>query len=169
MEAQSFFVTFYWGACHVYISRSQEVQEIIMVRHLLSKIINSNQNLSITFCLILLTSDSLYSMSEGMPFLDALWWSIVTATTVGYGDAFPQNLLGKITAVVLMLSMVLLIIPAITARMASGLIVNNDAFTDLEQEELKAGIRKIVAYIDQQNDLSQQQDFAELTSARADV
>lgn len=42
-----------------------------------------------------------------------------------------QNLQGKITAAVLMLSMVLLIIPAVTAQMASGLIVNNDAFTDI--------------------------------------
>ena len=72
----------------------------------------------------------------------------MTATTVGYGDSFPHNLLGKITAIVLMLTMVLLIIPASTARMASGLIVNNDAFTHAEQEELKQGIRKIVEYID---------------------
>src|SRR6187200_652598 len=100
-----------------------------MVRRLLSKIINSNKNLSITFCLIIFSSAFSYSMSENTPFLDALWWSIVTATTVGYGDSFPQNMQGKITAIVLMLPMVLLIIPAITARMASGLIVNNDAFT----------------------------------------
>jgi voltage-gated potassium channel len=123
-----------------------------MVRRLLSKIINSNKNLSITFCLIIFSSAFSYSMSENTPFLDALWWSIVTATTVGYGDSFPQNMQGKITAIVLMLSMVLLIIPAITARMASGLIVNNDAFTDIEQEELKRGIRKIVAYIEKENE-----------------
>ena len=72
----------------------------------------------------------------------------MTATTVGYGDSFPHNLLGKITAITLMLTMVLLIIPAITARMASGLIVNNDAFTHSEQEELKQGIRRIVDYIE---------------------
>ena len=124
-----------------------------MVRRVLSKIINSNKNLSITFCLIIFSSAFSYSMSEKTPFLDALWWSIVTATTVGYGDSFPQNLQGKITAVVLMLSMVLLIIPAITARMASGLIVNNDAFTHVEQEELKRGIRKIVEYIDKEKEI----------------
>lgn len=124
-----------------------------MVRRVLSKIINSNKNLSITFCLIIFSSAFSYSMSEKTPFLDALWWSIVTATTVGYGDSFPQNLQGKITAVVLMLSMVLLIIPAITARMASGLIVNNDAFTHVEQEELKRGIRKIVEYMEREKQL----------------
>jgi voltage-gated potassium channel len=128
------------------------VQEAIMVKRLLSQIINSNRNLTITFCLIILTSAFCYSFSEGTPLLDALWWSIVTATTVGYGDAFPHHMLGKVTAITLMLTMVLLIIPAITARMASGLIVNNDAFTNAEQEELKMGIRKVLQYIDEQKE-----------------
>jgi voltage-gated potassium channel len=119
-----------------------------MIRRLLSKIINSNKNLTITFGLIIFSSSVSYSISEKTTLLDALWWSIVTATTVGYGDSFPHNLLGKITAITLMLTMVLLIIPAITARMASGLIVNNDAFTHSEQEELKQGIRRIVDYIE---------------------
>src|SRR5688500_7263659 len=119
-----------------------------MIRHLLSKIINSNTNLTITFGLIIFSSAISYSISEKTTLLDAVWWSIVTATTVGYGDSFPHNMLGKITAISLMLTMVLLIIPAITARMASGLIVNNDAFTHAEQEELKQGMRRIVDYIE---------------------
>ncbi len=36
-------------------------------------------------------------------FGDALWWSIVTATTVGYGDVSPETTLGRIVAGVLML------------------------------------------------------------------
>lgn len=34
---------------------------------------------------------------------DALWWSFVTATTVGYGDISPQTTGGRITAAILML------------------------------------------------------------------
>ncbi|WP_128894722.1 potassium channel family protein [Longirhabdus pacifica] len=33
---------------------------------------------------------------------DALWWSIVTATTVGYGDISPETLVGRMVAVILM-------------------------------------------------------------------
>jgi voltage-gated potassium channel len=36
-------------------------------------------------------------------FGDALWWSVVTATTVGYGDIAPENVVARLVAVVLML------------------------------------------------------------------
>ncbi|MGM0790023.1 MAG: potassium channel family protein [Bacillota bacterium] len=35
-------------------------------------------------------------------FEDALWWSIVTTTTVGYGDLYPQTTVGRIIASFLM-------------------------------------------------------------------
>lgn len=36
-------------------------------------------------------------------FSDALWWSIVTVTTVGYGDTVPVTAVGRMVAVLLML------------------------------------------------------------------
>lgn len=36
--------------------------------------------------------------------LDALWWSIVTVTTVGYGDRFPVTPEGRIVAMILMVA-----------------------------------------------------------------
>ena len=40
---------------------------------------------------------------EQMTFQDALWWSFVTATTVGYGDLSPTSNAGRIIASLLML------------------------------------------------------------------
>lgn len=43
------------------------------------------------------------SIAEQMTFDNALWWSFVTTTTVGYGDISPVTNGGRIIAVVLML------------------------------------------------------------------
>ena len=39
---------------------------------------------------------------EGQSFTDALWWAIVTLTTVGYGDISPDSTGGRLIGVVLM-------------------------------------------------------------------
>jgi hypothetical protein len=52
---------------------------------------------------------------------DALWWGIVTITTVGYGDRYPVTLLGRTTAFVVMLAGVG-IIGALASILASLLV-----------------------------------------------
>lgn len=52
-------------------------------------------------------------------FGDALWWAIVTAATVGYGDFYPVTLEGRLVAVVLMIMGVGLM-GVVTAAVASG-------------------------------------------------
>lgn len=42
-------------------------------------------------------------VAEDMSFLDGLWWSFVTVTTVGYGDIAPVSLAGRVLAIILML------------------------------------------------------------------
>jgi voltage-gated potassium channel len=49
---------------------------------------------------------------------DALWWAVVTATTVGYGDVSPATLEGRVIAVVLMLAGIG-VIGVFTATLAS--------------------------------------------------
>ena len=59
--------------------------------------------LAFSFCLIS-ASSVLMIRFEGMSFEDAVWWSFVTATTVGYGDLSPATTIGRIIAVILMIS-----------------------------------------------------------------
>jgi voltage-gated potassium channel len=66
---------------------------------------------------------------------DALWWAIVTVTTVGYGDRYPVSAGGRAVAVVLMLVGIGLI-GILTATVASVFIKEH---TDESKDEIKAG------------------------------
>jgi len=60
-----------------------------------------------TICIIVLVSGNLIHHIEPETFPDAFigcWWSLVTMTTVGYGDLIPQTVGGKIEAGILMLT-----------------------------------------------------------------
>jgi voltage-gated potassium channel len=66
---------------------------------------------------------------------DALWWAIVTVTTVGYGDRYPVTEGGRVVAVILMLVGIGLI-GVLTATVASVFIKEH---TDDTKEEFKKG------------------------------
>ncbi len=57
--------------------------------------------------------------------LDALWWGVVTLSTVGYGDVYPLTPEGKLFASALMILGIGLF-GAITATMASYLVATQD-------------------------------------------
>ena len=52
--------------------------------------------------ILIFISSIMYSISEKVPFSDAIWWAVVTATTVGYGDFFPSTVIGRLAAILLM-------------------------------------------------------------------
>ncbi|WP_409254284.1 potassium channel family protein [Bacillus sp. SCS-153A] len=57
----------------------------------------------IVIALLFLSAISMYWIEPSFnTFADALWWSIVTTTTVGYGDLYPETAVGRIIASFLM-------------------------------------------------------------------
>lgn len=59
--------------------------------------------------------------SQITSFGDALWWAVVTSTTVGYGDLYPVTAAGRAVAVGLMILGIALL-GAVTASMAAWLV-----------------------------------------------
>ena len=60
---------------------------------------------------------------------DALWWAVVTLTTVGYGDVFPVTPEGRLAGAGLMIVGITLF-AAVTATITSGIIKSQDGPTD---------------------------------------
>lgn len=81
---------------------------------------------------------------------DALWWSLATVTTVGYGDVYPKTTVGHFVAAVLMIAGVALF-GTFTATIAS-FFVHQDA--KQEDEKMNAILQKLDALsqrLDQRN------------------
>lgn len=64
-------------------------------------------------------------------FSEALWWSIVTITTVGYGDFYPVTGLGRFIAALLMIAGIALI-GSVTATLASWIV---DSISEGEENQ----------------------------------
>jgi voltage-gated potassium channel len=58
--------------------------------------------------------------------MDALWWGLVTITTIGYGDKFPVTTEGRLVAAVLIIFGVAMI-STITASFAAWILSNEEA------------------------------------------
>jgi voltage-gated potassium channel len=105
---------------------------------------NSPRTLILAYLILIVVCGVIYSQVENdVTWGDAVWWAVVTASTVGYGDISPETWQGRILAGLLISIMVLLVIPLITAHFASKLIVDTDAFRHEEQEELKNNLRRV--------------------------
>jgi voltage-gated potassium channel len=78
---------------------------------------------------------------------DAIWWAVVTVTTVGYGDRFPVSEGGRAVAVVLMLVGIGLI-GVLTATVASFFVQEH---TDANKDQLKAAHENLGARLDDMN------------------
>jgi voltage-gated potassium channel len=105
---------------------------------------NSPRMLIVAYGILILICGALYPLFEDdVTFGDGIWWAVVTATTVGYGDISPESWPARLMAGLLISLMVLGVVPLITAHFASKLIVDQDAFRHDEQEELKNNLRRV--------------------------
>ena len=105
---------------------------------------NSPRQLMLSYSILIVVCGLLYRVFEkDVTVGDALWWAVVTASTVGYGDISPESWQARVMAALLISLMVLVVVPLITAHFASKLIVDTDAFRHDEQEELKQNLRRV--------------------------
>jgi voltage-gated potassium channel len=84
---------------------------------------------------------------------DGIWWAIVTASTVGYGDISPSTLMGRIIAVLLMLVGVGLM--STLAGSITSYFVQQSANTEFQDLSARLErIEKILEHVHQQKTLT---------------
>ncbi|QEY16290.1 two pore domain potassium channel family protein [Cellvibrio sp. KY-GH-1] len=82
----------------------------------------------------ILIAAELFSVFESKSFADGIWWAVVTALTIGYGDLSPATVPGRITGIFFGHFWIFGIIPMIVANIIVKLLEDKNAFTHEEQE-----------------------------------
>lgn len=113
----------------------------------MQKMANKISHVLIAFFILNAVAAISFSLIEGKDLTNGFWWATVTATTVGYGDLYPTQLSSKLIGGAFMYICVFIVVPIITAKMSAQLIVDSNAFTHQEQEELKAQSEEQVALL----------------------
>tara|TARA_B100000949_G_C14181003_1_gene407494 strand:- start:635 stop:928 length:294 start_codon:yes stop_codon:yes gene_type:complete len=63
-----------------------------------------NVRLAVGILLEILIGATVYHFAEGWDWIDAIYFSVITLTTVGYGDLSPQTDFGKIFTIIYLLT-----------------------------------------------------------------
>ncbi len=101
--------------------------------------------LGATVLLMVVASVAVLDAERGHPgstiqtYGDALWWSAVTATTIGYGDVYPVTASGRIVAFGLMLVGISMI-GVVTASIAAWFVGRNE---EAAEDEVVSEIRAL--------------------------
>lgn len=125
-----------------------------MKHFLMTKVCNNIRVIGLIYVLSIIIASVLFSVVESKSIHDALWWSVVTSLTIGYGDIAPVTFLGRAVGVVFGHFWVFGVIPMIVANILMNIIEDKNEFTHSEQEQMKKDLAMIVTYIrNEQGDL----------------
>jgi voltage-gated potassium channel len=116
------------------------------MKRLLGHIVNSTDTfleLVALYLIVVFAGAGVFCVAEQKPFWDSLWWAVVTAMTVGYGDLTPVTVAGRIAAMVVMHAVPLFIIPLVILRLLGSLVRDENQFSHIEQEQIKSDLAKI--------------------------
>lgn len=117
--------------------------------------VNKFNYLLIVTTIIIVLGAVIISLLEDMTFGDAIWWSFVTFTTVGYGDVLLTTSLGRLVAIILMIFGIGFI--GITTSTIAAYIVNKDIRRDKKRNFRDETIEFIKYRIDNLDNISDEE------------
>ena len=115
-------------------------------------IINKFNYMMILTTIVIVIGATIISLVEKMSFEDAVWWSFVTFTTVGYGDVLIKTTLGRLFSIILMTIGIGFI--SVTTSTVAIYLVNKDNKRKIKKDFRDETIEHIKYKIDNLDTLS---------------
>lgn len=91
----------------------------------------------------ILLAAGLFMWLEHRAFHEGMWWAVITALTIGYGDIAPVTGAGRIMGAIFGHFWIFLVIPMIIANIIVRVIEDQHKFTDDEQKEMMEKLKNI--------------------------
>lgn len=141
------------------LSRLSKCIMLIVILVLLKSIVKKYINITLlgyavsgTIVVILIGSMGFTVVEDNISFSNALWWSFVTATTVGYGDITPSTQVGRIIAALIMIGGVVFV-SMLTAAIVSGFVSGRKRrYTETYRDKVIEDIKESIDNIDELTD-----------------
>ena len=93
-----------------------------MVKRTIIRATNTMGEMLLIYAITVLFGTVTFSFFENKSMWDALWWAVVTSTTVGFGDHFPVTIGGRICAMIYMVTCTFFILPLLIGRVVQDFI-----------------------------------------------
>ena len=112
-----------------------------MIKHFRNELI-----LALLLFLLLITAGSIgYHYSQNYPWIDAVYMTVITVTTVGFGEVHPLNDHGKLLTIFLILSSIIIYAYAIT--IITEYVVGENIFKKLIEKRMEKKIKKLQNHV----------------------
>lgn len=105
----------------------------------LYRLANSPRRLVVAILGIWVGLSMVYALLEGKGPVESLWWGIVTGSTVGYGDFYPESTAGRGVASLLIVTM-LILVPIAIGHFIAFLVADRNEFSHEEQVALARSV-----------------------------
>lgn len=112
-------------------------------RHSLIRLTGSLRRIVLVYATSLFLAAALFSLLEGRDFADSLWWAVVTALTIGYGDIAPATPVGRVVSILFQHFWIFGIAPLVIANILTHVLRDENQFSHAEQEWQATALRRI--------------------------
>jgi hypothetical protein len=110
-------------------------------------IANTPKHLVIAMISVFFGCSAAYALIESKGPIESVWWAIVTASTVGYGDQYPETSAGRFVGAILIISFVVFVVLS-GSQLTANLVADPHLFSDDEQKEMQARLVRIEEKLD---------------------